>query len=30
MLNADEHALGDLAAALHHLELIARETLGTN
>jgi len=30
MLNADEHALGDLAAALHHLEFIARETLGTN
>ncbi|HTL37901.1 MAG TPA: SMI1/KNR4 family protein [Kofleriaceae bacterium] len=30
MLNADEHALGDLAAALRHLEFIARETLGTN
>jgi len=30
MLNADEHALTDLAAALSHLEDIAREVLGTN
>jgi hypothetical protein len=30
MLNADEHALTDLAAALAHLEDIAREVLGTN
>ena len=30
MLNADEHALADLAAALSHLEDIAREVLGTN
>jgi hypothetical protein len=30
MLNADEHALTDLSAALAHLEDIAREVLGTN
>jgi hypothetical protein len=30
MLNSDDHALEDLAAALGHLEDIAREVLGTN
>jgi len=30
MLNADEHALEDLASALAHLEVIARDVLGTN
>jgi hypothetical protein len=30
MLNKDDHALEDLAAALGHLEDIAREVLGTN
>jgi hypothetical protein len=30
MLNRDDHALEDLAAALGHLEDIAREVLGTN
>jgi hypothetical protein len=30
MLDADEHALTDLTAALAHLEVIARDVLGTN